>query len=586
MAQRLTLFPERTIQMAAATKKTAAIALAAGLAFTGSAGIAAQDAVAQTRVSGPATATVVPEAPTIPAGDNFTLTVNKRINPTELRNGTGQQDAVAGVALEGVEFTVQKLQGDIRTQKDFNALAKLSEEYNKAAEKPDVSPDSNFAARKITTGANGAAEFGGLPAGAYLVTETNTQGAKPVGDPAPAGKNTDTFVAADPFIVFVPMTNPEGDGWISNVHVYPKNSFVRVEKSVVDADKHANVASAEGETNNRKSDIQYTLTGRVPSAAEGKTLTGLNLRDSYNSSELTFQMDPAQNGYFVQSVVVMGTAGAKKADLVRETDYRVETDGVAYNPEVTGANAAFRISLTEEGLKKVAPNDKVVATVQATMENATDKEIVNGVDEHGTITRNPDGATTFEPEPFDTPKDEVVTYLGDIEVFKTGEKNGTRTALAGATFEIGKCNTGANGFNGGVIASGTTNADGKLRFEGLHVTDVINGEAVDAPGKYCLRETAAPAGYTFDKNKFHAIELKKETKMGVQPADFLKATDTQVANYAEGGEVIRMNGVAVNNIERNVPTLPATGGMGVLIVVLAGLAIIGGGVYAARRNAA
>lgn len=46
------------------------------------------------------------------------------------------------------------------------------------------------------------------------------------------------------------------------------------------------------------------------------------------------------------------------------------------------------------------------------------------------------------------------------------------------------------------------------------------------------------------------------------------------------------NGVIVDNVKKTTPTLPATGGMGILIVVLAGLAIIGGGVYAARRNSA
>ena len=44
------------------------------------------------------------------------------------------------------------------------------------------------------------------------------------------------------------------------------------------------------------------------------------------------------------------------------------------------------------------------------------------------------------------------------------------------------------------------------------------------------------------------------------------------------------NGAVIDNVKKTTPTLPATGGMGVLIIALAGLAIIGGGVYAARRN--
>ena len=61
--------------MANAIKKTAAIALAAGLTFAGSAGIAAQDAFAQTRATEPALATQVPDA-AIPEGNAFSLNVN------------------------------------------------------------------------------------------------------------------------------------------------------------------------------------------------------------------------------------------------------------------------------------------------------------------------------------------------------------------------------------------------------------------------------------------------------------------------------------------------------------------------------
>lgn len=575
--------------MANAFTKTAAIAVAAGMTLAGSAGIAT-NAIAQTRVTEPALATEVKkDASTIAEGNAFSLTVNKRINPTELRNGTGEVDEnVKGTPLQGVEFTVRKLDGDIRKQEDFNRLAKLSQEYNKAsAQKPGLTFDDGFTQQKKTTGTNGAAVFADLPAGAYLVTETapaNPAKATPVEDPAYEANGTETMVAADPFIVFLPMTNPTGDEWINDVNVYPKNSFVRVEKEVKDADRHAKVDGAEGETNNRQSVIEYTLTGRVPSAAEGKSLTSLYLRDSYNNSELTFQTDPSQDNYYVSKVEVLGADGSAKASLTRGEDYTVK-DSVDHNPKVTDANAAFKISLTDAGLKKLAPNDKVVATILATMENAQDKEIVNGVDEGGTITRNPDGETKYEDEPFETPEDEVVTYLGDIEVFKAGEdKDGNRVALAGAKFEVGKCNSDETKIEGQAIASGTTNDQGKLVFEGLHVTDVIDGKVVDAPGKYCLRETKAPSGYSFDKDKVYPIELKKETKKGVQPEGFLDSTENQVAFYTDGGNAVRMNGVAVNNVKRNVPLLPATGGMGVLIIVLAGLAIIGGGVYAARRN--
>ena len=75
--------------MAIAIKKTAAIAIAAGLTFAGSAGIAVQDALAQTTNStAVTTAPGVPDAGTI-GNDPANLTIHKLVNPTELRKATG-----------------------------------------------------------------------------------------------------------------------------------------------------------------------------------------------------------------------------------------------------------------------------------------------------------------------------------------------------------------------------------------------------------------------------------------------------------------------------------------------------------------
>ncbi len=570
--------------MAKAIAKTAAIAVAAGLTFAGSAGIAT-DALAQTtNTADPAPRATEQKAASssIPEGSNFSLTVNKRYNPTELRVGTGQEDAkVSGAALEGAKFKVEKLQGDIRKQEDFNRLAKLSQEYNKAgvANKPTITKDTGFTAKELSTDSDGKATFSNLPAGAYLVTETKTADTLP----APAAKfdknGTETLIPADPFIVFLPMTNPAGEGWISNVNVYPKNSFARVEKTVADKDKHAL----------KQDKVTYTLTGVVPSAQEGKKLDWFGLRDAYNNTEIT-------PDYENLTVKVISTDGAEK-DLTKGTDFAVGADAgygsVADKNLAAGANAGFFVGVKPSVLK---PGDRVIATVNAKLlEGANaDQEVENSVREYFRHSTDDSSFSEVPPKtppttppggtpPSETPNDKVVSYFGNIEVYKTGEENGTRKALEGATFEVGKCNADGTKIDGDAITSGKTDKEGKLTFQGLHVTDYADNAVVQDPGKYCLRETKAPAGYTFDKNAVYPLELTRKTKNGKQPANFLTSTDAKSAGYAEGGTKI-MNGVAVNNIKNSVPLLPNTGGMGVLIIVLAGLAIIGGGVYAARRN--
>jgi|GEM_PF-2383236 len=57
----------------------------------------------------------------------------------------------------------------------------------------------------------------GLPKGFYLVVEQ---------------LNDQVASISFPFIVAVPMTNAEGDGWIQNVHVYPKNGDLSITKTI------------------------------------------------------------------------------------------------------------------------------------------------------------------------------------------------------------------------------------------------------------------------------------------------------------------------------------------------------------------
>ena len=81
----------------------------------------------------------------------------------------------------------------------------------------------------VTTDSSGAATAGTWPTaplekGFYLVVEQPAAGtANSVGDVASM---------SFPFIVSVPMTNADGDGWIEQVHCYPKNGDILITKEV------------------------------------------------------------------------------------------------------------------------------------------------------------------------------------------------------------------------------------------------------------------------------------------------------------------------------------------------------------------
>lgn len=551
--------------MAAAIKRTAAIALAAGLTISGSAGIiAAPIAGAQTTGSTPAVSTNAPDAATI-GTDNVTLTINKRVNPTELRNATGEADANAsGQPLAGVGFTAERLNVDITNQANFNRVAQFANDRNVQGARDEFGTEP--AVTLDDTDANGQTTAS-LPVGAYIITETD----------APAAQGGETYVPAEPFIVFLPMTNSEGTGWNRDVQVYPKNSYAKVTKTVTDEGKNAQ-SNGQGEEGQpgflgarpaENAEVTYTLDGVVPAAPENRVLNTLTLTDASKSEELQWGDDFIQGVYVVRNGEEVAIA-PENYTVNRTADVpTTNTDGLA-----AGANQAFTVTVDAQGAG-LQPGETVRVRVNATMlgDDAASKGIENSVRE-SFVFRNP--STGTDDEPRETPDDKVVTYVGNISVHKRGDEN---AALAGAEFQIGTCNADQSGIEGDAIQTGVTDAEGNLTFPGLHVTDYVNdAEVTDAVADYCVVETRAPEGYALPQGEdaVRAIALTRTT------ANALNAERT--AFDAAVAENVISNGAVIDNVRKTTPTLPSTGGMGVLVLALAGLAIIAGGVYAARRN--
>ena len=158
---------------------------------------------------------------TIDTSKAVSLTIHKyEYNGIDTSNkGTGSKtDTVPEGAklLSGVQFTIWKV-ADLTDyySNDGAALPKVTDftltgkgnnaVLTKKGETTEISPKIS----KETV--NGVITFDGpeVTQGLYYVSETD----------APANVTTQT----DPFLVSLPMTNVEGDGWIYDVHVFPKN---------------------------------------------------------------------------------------------------------------------------------------------------------------------------------------------------------------------------------------------------------------------------------------------------------------------------------------------------------------------------
>lgn len=168
--------------------------------------------------------TATTKMPTIDTGKDVSLTIHKyEYNGNLKPDGTGSATDVSKVPtgengakpLSGVQFTIWKV-ADLADYygKDGDALPKVEDfvltgKGNAAVLKKNGTEIPQIASGR--TDDNGIAKFshGFITQGLYYVSETD----------APANV---TAKAGD-FLVSLPMTNAEGDDWIYDVHVFPKN---------------------------------------------------------------------------------------------------------------------------------------------------------------------------------------------------------------------------------------------------------------------------------------------------------------------------------------------------------------------------
>lgn len=539
--------------MAKVIAKPIALAIAAGITLGGSFGAGApafaQDGTVPS-VAEEATQ-VLPHASTIEDSSDYYLTLHKRLNAKTPGESTGNEDpSVGGIPLPGAHFQLQKLQGDIREQSVFTHLTEVANEFNRAAGNwrgnggaatPPL--DADFSPQNKVTGQDGDIKFDNLKPGAYLVTETQT----------PEAQGAEVFVKSKPFIIFVPTVNKEGTGWEKNVHAYPKNSSLSVTKEVADENKHA----FDDLRDRQSAQLGYSLLADVPVAPQGSFLKEFVVQDSYNKDELSI-------GDNFKPLVFRVPGGKGKLEPLNPNSYKVLTEQPATSNSQNlpaDANTSFKIDIDAESAG-LEGGDLVHVAFTATMLKAKDQDIENAVNTSGNFVNEAAGWQHFE-----TPNDTVVTRIGDVRIHKVDQSNNERL-LEGADFDLFRCDDPKN-----VIQSGTTGKNGELTFKGIHVSDWTNNLVPENPVEYCLQETDAPSGYLQTREEPYRF--------------FLNVDSREFVEGGQNGETIRRVSMTIENIpDTDRPLLPKTGGMGILLVALLGLGIIGGGVYAARRNSA
>lgn len=426
--------------------------------------------------------------------------------------------------LQGVDFKISRLDINLEEANGFKEAATITPDQAKNR----IANDGRSHTQTITTDAQGEAVFNNLPLGVYLVEETNVSNATTAtGDAVP------NVVKGADFVMTVPTTNENGTGWNYSPRVQPKNSSTVTTKQVTDADK------------NQDDQIIYEINATAPQVPEGEILTSYEIQDVYNNTEL--------RDVSVQKVSVGGT------DYSVNTDYEVSTTQQAVTEPADG-NALVSVKFTRAGLQRLSASvDKSVKVeLHATINQLGDGEIKNNA---RSIVRGP--RVNADSEPTETPWSEVVTYQGKLRLNKVnGSAN--NAPLSGAEFDLYRC-TAEGELQGDVIQKATSNDQGIVDFsKSLHVTDYENNaEVTNTAKRYCAVETKAPNGFQLLSDPV-VIEFKR--------ADLTEQLNERNIQKT----------VTVENYNR--PVLPATGGAGIVALILVGLGVIGGGLYWARRN--
>jgi uncharacterized surface anchored protein len=132
----------------------------------------------------------------------------------------------------------------------------------------------------------------------------------------------------------------------------------------------------------------------------------------------------------------------------------------------------------------------------------------------------------------------------------------TNKPLSGATF-------GLYNAKGGLIASGITNAEGKVRFQ----TDIAKGIVLQEHVPYYLQEIQPPLAYQLDETKYWFCFCNSTRDSCEECNNILLETDGIRIPFEQVGVVDIVN--YPTNVE-----LPGTGGIGTPIYMLCGLILV------------
>ena len=502
-----------------------------------------------------------------------------------------KKDDTTQKGIEGAEFTIVKVTTIKASKDDTNGLnvdltsvdgwTKLAEKVKQLNASPldeDKIVTANVTNGTQSTGNDGDAKFTDLDLGLYLVKETKL----------PKGYSSDVV----PFFMTVPEITREGTAtnntYTYDVQVTPKNHDV------------SNAISKTADTKDMVGVgdvLPYTI-----DATPNKT-KATNLKNG-KATDLTAD-DLKQYAIFDDAL--------KEAysNATKDVDVEVKVDGVTdalkkgtgatdskndyYVTEAATPNDTTRTRISvvflQKGLEKIVGqlNAENAATVKPkvhvtfkfkiaeTVPTGNDHKLLN---KYGFV---PGGAPSENHTPI-VPESHTETEFRKFHIFKyDGVKGETAegTKLKDATFKVFAGATGDDTADATALATAQKCADDPTAKDACKTALTGFDDSTKSYNK--TNENGVTADYTAKVGQtFYVVET-------AAPANYVRSTKVYkvtltTAKNAEGAQEVKIANVPVKDNGENWFKLPKTGATGVTIFAIAGMGLVGIGIFVFMRN--
>lgn len=360
------------------------------------------------------------------------------------------------------------------------------------------------------TDVNGQVTIPNLPEGNYWVVENE--------------KGTITSYRAVPFSLILPFTNLTGDGYLSEINVYPKNTLTDDEPDIEKTVDESNVAIGDINT--------WTVSLDIPVGIE-----------DYDKFSFYDNIDSRLDFEGLSYVIAM----ADGINLIKGTDYTV-----AY------ADPRLDVVFTEAGRIKLKDADP--KQVDVTIKTRVNDTAIMGQEIPNNATLEFNNGHGVDKER--TPEIPPTVHTGG-KAFKKMDGS-SEALLEGAEFKVkgpngNYVNVGANGVitfvAEGDATTFTSDVDGKFEVRGLPY------------GDYVLVETKAPQGYALPTDPETPFEVSK-TSYHSEPEQLEVITDSDKPEYINNRKLV----------------IPQTGGIGTAIFTIIGAVTMLASVLFYRRS--